>query len=90
MPVVARNPWSGFSMGSAVVPLGVVAVTPSDTDELATVVRAIEATVAGNVAVVYIDGSSAVHVLAAGERKSGFIKQVKSTTTTATGIIGLL
>lgn len=90
MPITATNPWLANGKGPTMAPLGVVAITPSDTDELATVVRGIEATGAGNVSVVYIDGSTAVHILAAGERKTGFIKQVKNTSTTATGIIGLL
>lgn len=89
MPVVATNPWSTYVLGPSTVPQGAIAVIPSDTDELSTVVRALEATGAGNIAVVFVDGTSATLVFAAGERKTGFIKQVKSTDTTATGIIGL-
>lgn len=87
--VVATNPWSANSLGPTVIPTGALAVTPSDTDELTQVCRALEATVAGNIAVVFVDGTSATLVFGAGERKTGFFKQVKSTATTATGIIAL-
>lgn len=90
MPVVAVDRWQNFEMGPTVPPLGAVAITPSDTDELANMVRALEVTVAGNVAVVFRDGSAMTLVFAAGERKTGFFKQVKATNTTATGIYGLI
>ena len=87
--MAATNPWAFNMLGPTCAPLGAISITPHDTNELSTVIRAIEATGAGNVAVVFIDDSTATLALAAGERKTGFIKQVKSTNTTATGLIGL-
>lgn len=89
MPVVAENPWKYHQRSITSPPMGAVSITPSNSDELAVVIRAIEATGAGNVNVVFVDGTSAVLALAAGERKTGLIKQVMSTSTNATGLIGL-
>ncbi len=84
-----KNPWS---LGTTTVPVGCFAITPGDTsaNDFAQVARAIEATVAGNVELVFIDDSHYTAIFAAGERKTGMFKRVNSTNTTATGLIGHL
>lgn len=68
-----------------------VAITPSDSTDLATPVRGLVATVAGNVAVVSQKGGSAVTVpIAAGTVLPLKAVRVNSTNTTATGIVGLI
>jgi hypothetical protein len=86
MAVVAANPWSINAMGTC-VPLGFFTISPSDTDELPVVIRQIEATGAGNVVVVCVDGTTYTLPFSAGQIRTGFFKQVKSTSTTATGLI---
>ena len=88
MPVIATNPWGSFQPSITSPPTGIVSISPSDTGELAKEIRAIEAGSAGNVNVVFHDGTTGVFALAAGERKSGVIKQVKSTNTTAGTLTG--
>lgn len=68
--------------------VGAFAITPSDASELPFVTRQIYAAGAGNVAVVWADGSQTVEPIAAGERVDWRVKQVKATGTTATGIRG--
>lgn len=66
-------------------------ITPSDADELAQVTRAISFGTAGALAVVMQDGSDFIipsGALAAGIMHPLRIKQVKSTGTTASGLVG--
>lgn len=69
-----------------------VAVTPSDTDELATVSRALYVGGAGNLSLILAGDSSAVTFtgVPAGTILPFRVKQVKSTSTTATAIVALV
>lgn len=89
MPVTAANAHFPVKPGDPCQPaIDIVTVTPSDTDELANVARAFRVyTTAGDVAVVTRDGvARTVHNVQVGERIDGWIKQIKSTGTTAVGI----
>lgn len=69
-----------------------VAITPHDTNELATVTRGLYIGGAGNVAAVLADGGDAVTLtaLAVGVIHRLRVRQVLATGTTATGIVGLV
>ncbi len=62
----------------------------SDTADLATPIRAIRATVAGNVVVITASGSARTMAFAAGETRTVVATRVKSTSTTATGLEGAI
>lgn len=67
-------------------PTRVFNVTPSDTEDLTLVSRAIRANVAGTIAVVdFYDGTATMNFLA-GETRYVRVKRIKATGTTATGI----
>lgn len=67
------------------------AVTPSDTVELTTFTRALYIGGAGDVAAVMVDGSEATFVgLLAGQVLPVRVRQVKSTGTDASNIVGLV
>lgn len=89
MPVTATDP---MAFGSALdsPPTKAFAITPSDTDELTYVVRGIYVGGAGNLKVMFRDDTVAVTFvgLTAGSTVAGRIKQVLSTGTTATNLIG--
>lgn len=68
---------------------GVYAITPDDNNDLPTRIRAIRATVAGNVAIIGADGVAATCAFLAGETRALRITRVKSTGTTATGLEGM-
>lgn len=75
----------------ALVPQGVVAITPSDTVNLTVPIRAFMVGAAGNVSVVMGDGSTGVIPLTAtGIQYMGKIARINATLTTATGIIGFI
>jgi len=63
-------------------------ITPDDNTDLAITTRQLYAAGAGNVSVVWVDGSASVEPIAAGERVDWRIARVKATGTTATGIRG--
>ncbi len=98
--MAAHNPWgpNQYRVGSCftAVPLGEIAVSPHDTNELAHVCRGLIATVAGSVAVVYVQPDengadrTGTWVLAANTKYEGFIKRVLDTGTDAEGIRGIL
>ncbi len=90
MPTIAENQWGVdvLHLAPTVVPFGVVVVTPSDTDDLPKVVRKLTCTGAGNVNVVWLDGSTSIEAIDTTTGLKGFIKQVKLTSTTATGLKG--
>lgn len=67
---------------------GLGAITPADGDDLAQVTREIYIAGAGNVAIVWADGSETIEPVAAGERLPWRAKRIKATGTTATGIRG--
>lgn len=77
---------------AALVPQGCIAVTPSDTVNLATPIRGFMVTTAGPVSVLMLDGSTAVWPgLTPGVQYMGAIARINATgTTVLTGIIGLL
>lgn len=60
----------------------------SDTVDLPQLIRAIRADVAGNVAVVTLDGVSHTMPFTAGETRTVLAKRIKSAGTTATGLEG--
>lgn len=63
-------------------------ITPSDTADLPFVTRQVFAATAGNVAVVWLDGTETVEPIAAGERVDWRIRRIKASGTTAAGLRG--
>lgn len=87
--MAANNPWAqNMPFGPTMLPYGVVTITTSDVNELSDIVRQITCTGDGNINVVWIDGSTSVEAITTTKPLKGFIKQVKSTSTTATGLKG--
>lgn len=71
-------------------PLHAVAITGSDTDDLATVARELQCTTGGTVRVTHYGDDPATHVdltMIAGISLIGFFRRVWSTGTTAGGIV---
>ena len=62
----------------------------SDTIALVRPVRAIRATVAGNISLVCYSGATVVCAFAAGETRNIFASRINSTGTTATGMEGMV
>ncbi|MBO9131729.1 hypothetical protein J5289_16225 [Rhizobium sp. B230/85] len=76
---------------AALVPQGVIAVSPSDTADLTKPIRGFMVTSAGNVSVVMSVGSAAVMPgCLVGIQYMGAISRIKATGTTATGIVGFI
>jgi hypothetical protein len=71
-------------------PTKAFAITPNDSAELAFVTRSIWVGVGGDIVAIYRDDSAAVTLknVPSGSRISGRFKQVNSTNTTATNLIG--
>lgn len=67
---------------------GGYAITPNDTTILSPMTRQIQATTAGNIAIVFADATTLTVPFAAGEVRSMRAQQVLATGTTATGILG--
>jgi hypothetical protein len=90
MPTVAENQWgvNVLLLSPTVVPFGVITVTPSDTDDLPKIARKITCTGAGNVNVIWLDDSTSIEAIDTTTGLKGFIKRVKLTSTTATGLKG--
>jgi hydroxymethylglutaryl-CoA reductase len=68
----------------------VIVVTPSDTVDLATAVRAIRATAAGTVAVITKYGNTVTCAFLAGETRAIYATRIMATNTTATGLEGMV
>lgn len=69
---------------------GIVAITPSDSADITgNYIRAVMAGGAGNINATFADGSTGIFPVLAGVVYSMNITRVLSTSTTATGIIGL-
>ena len=66
----------------------IYAVSPSDSTDLPTAVRALRATTAGTIKVTMRDGSTPTLAFAAAETRRGRFVRVWSTGTSATGIEG--
>jgi len=64
------------------------AITPHDVTLLSQVTREIYVAGAGNVSVLWADGTTTVEPVGAGERRPWRVQRVNSTSTTATGIRG--
>lgn len=88
MPVIATDPHPNTTPNLSSPPEDGIAVTPSDTDELAQVVSALTCLVSGAVRVVTVSGTTLDFYLARESRFVGRVKQVKSAGTAATGIVG--
>jgi hypothetical protein len=88
MPIVAEVPSPLPDPGLVGPGRHCWSVTPSDADELVRVARALRVgSTAGNLAVVSLDGvTTVIPNVQVGETIIGLFKQVKSTSTTATGI----
>jgi hypothetical protein len=90
MAVVAADPFSDRQLGLKDPARNSFAITPSDTDQLATVTRWLYVGVSGDVTVL-LDGDGASVVLKA--MPVGLyplcVRQVKATGTAATNLIGL-
>lgn len=70
-------------------PVGIVAVTPSDTVNLPNPIRGFMVAAAGNVKVTMLDGTVGTYPgCAVGAQYAGMIMRVWSTGTTAAGIVG--
>lgn len=90
MTVVAAVPQESANLTSVGTPFRhAFAVTPSDTDDLPYVVRALYIGVAGDVKVDTYGGESAVVIKAAAGRLDIMARRVYSTGTAATNIVGL-
>lgn len=87
MPVtgVNRHPYQSDRL--TVSPSHGVAVTPSDTDELAHYSLGVSVAAAGNIAGVTMDDDEVTFYVAAGVMFPVRLKQIKATDTTATGIV---
>lgn len=69
---------------------GIVAITPSDGSDIpGAYVRAVMAGVAGNINATFADGTTGIFPVLAGQIYPFNITRVLSTSTTATGIVGL-
>lgn len=80
----------GFSSGLEAPAVGLLEVTTSDTEPLTVLTRALMVGTDGDVSVVMADGSSGtLRSLKSGVPYPVRVKQVRSTGTTATGIVGL-
>ena len=97
MTVTAVGPYSGApggypSLVRDVPPteplVGSFTVAASDTVDLPRITRQIYAAGAGNVSVIWADGSETVEPVAAGDRLDWRLKRIKATGTTATGLRG--
>lgn len=86
--MAAQDPYASYTAGLTAPIVGAFAITPSNSDDLPKVTRQIYAGGAGNVVVVWADGSETTEPVLAGERLDWRIKQVKLTGTTATGLRG--
>jgi hypothetical protein len=69
---------------------GAVAITPDNGNDLARTVDAISVSGAGNVRLVTINGDDVIYPMAAGQLLPVGVKKVFVTSTTATGIAGLI
>lgn len=69
---------------------GLGAITPSDTVNLSSITRQIYVTGAGNISVLWADGSTTTEAVAATTFYDWSIQRVNSTSTTATGIRGFV
>jgi len=90
MAVVATDPMAGYTEALDSDFEHAALVTPSDTDELQSVTRGVSLAVAGALAVVTFGGESLTvpsGALAAGQIHRLRVRQVKSTGTTATGVV---
>jgi hypothetical protein len=86
MPTVATDPWADYMPTPGSPGRGAVDVTPSDVNELTVVAKYLSVEDAGDVAVVFADGSTHTYTCPAGFYIWGQIRQVKMTGTTATKI----
>jgi hypothetical protein len=93
MPVTATDDYASWQGNKSLdsPASAAVAITKSDTDQLAKVTRAIYVGGAGDAALVLGDDTAAVTfvALAAGQVYPLRVKQVKSTGTTATNLVAL-
>lgn len=77
------------SVSELLVPTGIVSITPSDTVDLSKSIRAFMVTVAGDVAVIMVDGTTGTYPeCSPGIQYLGRIRRVKDDGTDATGIVG--
>jgi hypothetical protein len=86
----ATNPYSAFASGPQAPALYMIAITPSDSDDLSIAIRQIYIGVGGNVTVVDTAGNTVTHINVA---QGGYIgpfsvARVKATGTTATNLVG--
>lgn len=86
--MAAQDLYASYTGGLTAPIVGAFAITPSNSEELAKVTRQVFVGGAGNIAVVWSDGSETVEPVVAGERLDWRIKQVKAIGTTATGLRG--
>lgn len=89
--MTAEEAYKGFGRGAPLHPgRGGFKITPSDSDELTTVTRAIYCGSAGNIAFKYVDGDTDIwQGLAAGQMYPIMARQVYSTGTTSTDLHGV-
>jgi hypothetical protein len=88
--MTAVDAFSSRSMGSNGPASSAFAITPHNTNELDYVTREIYVGGAGNIAVVMVSGDEVTFTaVPAGSRLPYRVKQVKSTGTTATSLIGV-
>lgn len=76
-----------------IAPRQMLSITPSDSADLSTYVRALTCTGGGTVSIVPMQQNSETAIsltLTPGQWTVGFVRKVNSTGTTATGIVGAL
>ncbi|OLS51856.1 spike base protein, RCAP_Rcc01079 family [Rhodovulum sulfidophilum] len=83
------DPYPGMSVGSTSPAVDWSEITPSDSANLATVPRALDCAVSGDVVIVSASGNEITITLTAGAPYPVRPVRVKATGTTATGIIGM-
>jgi hypothetical protein len=90
MPVVATDPYPGIIVPPHLPGNDAFAITPSDTDELATVARAIWVGTTGNLRVKTAAGTTLTfNSVPVGWFDRVRVKQVLSTSTTASNLVGV-
>jgi hypothetical protein len=84
----ANDPFADYSQGLGDAGDDIFPITPSDSLDLPTAVRAIRANTAGAIVVTMRSGQQRTLNFAAGETRVGRFIRVWATSTTATGIEG--
>lgn len=86
---MSNDPWKLRVAGISAPARSAFAVTPSDTEDLAEVSRALHIGVAGDIAVIMADDTTPIVLKDVGGDVAYMVKRVLATGTTATDIVAL-